>query len=169
MKEATGSVTRRTFFTAGGVGALAALAASRLVAAQGQPSVTGLFVSADVEKANVRVVNDFCASLVKNDVAKATSLIADTCAYRVSQTRPPIVGRDAVMERVKSYMDRGADFKVLKTVVLGPIVLNERDDIFAKGAPGAAGNPGPRTIRIAAGLFFVENGKIVEWTDYIIR
>jgi limonene-1,2-epoxide hydrolase len=62
-------------------------------------------------------------------------------------------------------MDRGGiDFKVLKTVTLGPIVVNQRDDIPKE----------PRTINgrtisnfhVAGGVFFVDDGKIVEWTDY---
>ena len=166
MNESTSSVTRRTFFAAGGLGALAAVAASRLAAAQELKSV-----SADVEKSNIRVVNDFCASLKSRDVAKATSLIADNCVYRPSQTstRPPVVGREAVVERVKGFMDRGAEFKVLKTTAFGPLVLNERDDIFAKGFGDGPSNAGPQTFRVAAGLFYVENGKIVEWTDYLVR
>lgn len=166
MTELKKSVTRRKFFSASGLGALVALGGSRLLGAQDK---LGVSVSPEVEKANIRVVNDFCAAFASRDLAKATSLLGDNCAYRVSQTRPPIIGRDAVAERVKNYIDRGADFKVLKTVVLGPIVLNERDDIFPKGFGEGAASTGPRTIRIAAGLFFVENGKIVEWTDYVIR
>ena len=62
-------------------------------------------------------------------------------------------------------MERVVDFKVLSTVALGPLVLNERDDIFEPSdtAQGFSG-----TFRVAAGLFFVENGKIVEWTDYFL-
>ena len=47
-------------------------------------------------------------------------------------------------------------------MVLGPIVLNERDDVITQA------NGPTRTFRVAAGLFFVENGKIVEWTDYVL-
>src|SRR5262249_22997175 len=101
--------------------------------------------------------------------AGAASLLADKCAYRPTQTTPAVVGHDAVLERVKGFMDRGAEFKVLKTVALCPIVLNERDDIFVKGFGDGPGSAGPKTYCVATGLFFVENGKIVEWTDYVIR
>ena len=163
MKVSTNSVTRRTFFTTGGLGALAALSAGRLAAQEFKS------VPPEVEKSNIRVVNDFCATLKSRDAAKAGLLLADNCAYRPTQTTAAVVGRTAVLERVKSFMDRGAEFKVLKTVALGPIILNERDDIFAKGFGDGPANAGPRTFRVAAGLFFVENGKIVEWTDYVIR
>ena len=164
MRVSTNSMSRRTFFTAGGLGALAALAADRLAAAQEFKSA-----SPEVEKANIRVVNDFCATLKSRDVAKAQSLLADKCTYRPTQTTPAVVGHDAVLGQVKGFMDRGAEFKVLKTVAMGPLVLNERDDIFAKGFGDGPANAGPKTYRVAAGLFLVENGKIVEWTDYVIR
>jgi limonene-1,2-epoxide hydrolase len=52
---------------------------------------------------------------------------------------------------------------VLNTVALGPVVVNERDDPFAATATSPAVN-----FHVAAGVFFLENGKIVEWTDYIM-
>ena len=167
MRTSKASVTRRAFFAASGLGAIAALH-TRALSAQAQ-RLLGVSVSPEVERANVRVVDEFCAAFASRDISKATSLLADNCAYRVTQARPPITGREAVAAQVKNYIDRGADFKVLKTVALGPLVLNERDDIFPKGLGDGAANSGPTTIRVAAGLFFVENGKIVEWTDYVIR
>lgn len=58
---------------------------------------------------------------------------------------------------------RGCRVVRCKTVALGPLVLNERDDIIVMT------NGSARTFHVAAGLFFVENGKIVEWTDYVIQ
>src|SRR5215831_19326359 len=92
MRGATNPVTRRTFFTVGGLGALAALGAGRRSAAQEFKSV-----SPEVEKANIRVVNDFCATLKSRDGARAASLLADKCAYRPTQTTPAVVGHDAVL------------------------------------------------------------------------
>lgn len=165
MKEIKSSVTRRRFFAASGLGAIAALGGPRLLSAQ-TPGSRGVSLSAEDEQANVRVVNAFCAAFAARDPDTATSLLAENCVYRVSQTRPPIIGHAAVAEQVRDFIDRGAEFKVLDTVVLGPIVLNERDDIFPKGF-GPSGNP--VTFHIAAGFFFVEAGKIVEWTDYIVQ
>lgn len=153
-------VTRRDFLTVGGIGAVIGLAMTRDAAAQ-------TTVSEATEQMNARIVTEFCECFAKGDVAKATSLLAETCTYRGTQTAPPVTGRDAVAERIKRMMtDRGGiDFKVLKTVVLGPIVVNQRDDIPRE----------PRTIRgktvtnfhVAGGVFFVNEGKIVEWTDYL--
>ena len=162
MKRTTKRVSRRTF-AAGGFGAFAALGLSRLAFGQGA-TVQGKSVSPDVEKANIAVVNDFCAAFDRRDLSGAMSLLADNCVYRVTQTRPPLVGKDKIAETVKGFMDRVVAFKVLKTVALGPLVVNERDDVF-----GAASNQPARTFHVAAGVFFVENGKIVEWTDYVLQ
>src|SRR5262249_55421382 len=123
-------VTRRAFLTTGSLGAIG------LSLAQGATAQT--HVSRETEQANARLVTEFCESFAKRDVAKATSLLAEKCIYRPSQTAPPVIGRDAVAERIRGFMTErgGIDFKVLKAVTLGPIVVNERDDV-----PGE-----PRTI-----------------------
>ena len=162
MKRSKQSVTRRAF-TATGLGALAALGISDVALAQAQCNI-GKPVSPEVEKANVAVVNEFCASFKKNDLKTIESLLADNCSFRISQTRPPITGKKTVVDTLKGFMDRGLEFKVLKTVVLGPVVLNERDDLL-----GASKDQPARTIRVNAGMFFVQDGKIQEWTDYSLR
>lgn len=161
MKRSSHSPSRRTF-TVSGLTALATLGLPRLTLAQ-VAAPTGKSIPPDVEQANVAVVNDFCAAFARKDLPKAVSLLADNCSYRPTQSRPAIVGKEHVTSTIKVFLERGAEFKVLKTVALGPLVLNERDDIIVM-------ETGPtRTFHIAAGLFFVENGKIVEWTDYVIR
>jgi len=69
-----------------------------------------------------------------------------------------------VASTITRFIELGAEFKVIRSVALGPLVLNERDDIvvMAAGAPA-------RTFHIAAGLFFIADGRIAEWTDYVIR
>src|SRR4030095_16467976 len=151
-------VSRRAFLTTSSLGAIS-FGLARDAAAQAG-------VSQDTERVNARIGTEFCESFAKGDVAKATSLLAEKCVYRPSQTSPPVTGRDAVADRVKRIITErgGMDFKVLKTVTLGPIVINERDDIPRE----------PRTINgkvfynfhVAAGVFFMDGGKIVEWTDY---
>jgi limonene-1,2-epoxide hydrolase len=160
MKQRPRSSSRRRFAVRW-LSALATLGVSRLSFGQGA-TPTGKTSSPESEKANVAIVNDFCSAFGRKDLAKAVSLLADNCAYRTTQTRPPIVGKEKVSETIKGFLERGAEFKVLKTVVLGPVVLNERDDVIATAA-------GPtRTFHVAAGLFVLEGGKIVEWTDYVL-
>jgi limonene-1,2-epoxide hydrolase len=163
MNRTKQAMTRRAF-AASGLGAFAALGLAQQAFGQAPVSV-GAPVPPEVERANVAVVNDFCAAFARKDMAKITSLLADTCAYRVTQARPAMVGPKAVADFFQPFMDRGEiSFKVLKTVVLGPVVINERDDLL----PGT-GNQPSRLLHIHAGMFFVQDGKILEWTDYILR
>jgi limonene-1,2-epoxide hydrolase len=151
-------VTRRAFLTISGLGAIG-LSLAQDAAAQ-------VHVSKETEHTNARIVTEFCESFARRDVAKATSLLAEKCTYRPTVTAKPIVGRDAVAESIKRIMtDKGGfEFKVLKTVTLGPIVVNQRDDTPRE----------PRTINgktwdnfhVSGAVFFVHEGKIVEWTDY---
>ncbi len=154
------AITRRAFASSG-LTACAALGVSGL--ALGQTPGTGKPVSPEVEKANVTIVNNFCAAFARKDMETIGSLLADNCIYRLIQNRPAVVGKAAVLETLKPFMARGLDFKVLKTAVVGPVVVNERDDVI-----GAADGQPARTIRVHAGMFFVQNGKIVEWTDYVL-
>lgn len=167
MKRPTHSRSRRAF-AASGLTALATLGLSRLSFAQAAATATqgaatsGKSVPPEVEKANIAVVNEFCAAFERKDVAKALSLLSDNCVYRVVQSRAPLVGKEKVSENVKGLIERGAQFKLYKTVAIGPLVLNDRDDILVRATGGTI------TVRLT-GFFYVEDGKIAEWTDYVIR
>lgn len=168
MKHTTHSSSRRAF-AASGIAALATLGLSRVSLAQAAaqaagaqgPTNSGKVVPPEVEKANIAVVTAFCDAFVKKDAAKAASLLNDNCTYRIVQERAPIVGKEKVAAQIQGLMERGAEFKTYKSVALGPLVLNDRDDILQRPT-------GAITIRLT-GFFFVENGKITEWTDYVIR
>lgn len=171
MKDARGRIERRTLFALGALAALLTVGRSAPAAGQapqtieGLPPVLGDLVSQEEQAENIRVVNAFCASFATKDLVKAESLLAENVVYRVSQDArfAPIKGRSAVMERVKGMMGRDkVEFKVFRTVAFGPLVLNERDDQFTtKGDT--------RRIYIAGGMFYLEKGKIAEWTDYVAR
>ena len=111
------------------------------------------------ERANVKIVNDFCAAWPSHDLAKVMAFFADNGAYRMTETMEPAKGRDAVTARVKSIIDRVVEFKVLDTFARGPMVINERIDSFSSGQLKAWHG---------VGVFFVKDGKIVEWYDYTI-
>ena len=161
MKRSKHPISRRTF-TASGLSALASLGVSGLAFAQAQGTVRKP-IPPEVEKANLALVNDFCTAWGRKDMVKIAASLADTCTFRLNQTRPPIVGKQAVVAAIKGFVDRGVDLKILKSAVLGPVVLNERDDFIAATADQPA-----RTIHVHAGMFFVQDGLIVEWTDYSV-
>ena len=139
--------TRRNALTTASLG-IAAFAA-RAEAAEWTPA----------EKVNVDAVNAFCAAWPSHDVTKIMSFFADPCAYRVTETQEPAKGREAVTAKIASFVDRVQEFKVLDTFAKGPMVFNERIDSFASGA-----------LRSwhGVGVFFLKDGKIVEWYDYTI-
>ena len=110
------------------------------------------------ERANVQLVNDFCAAWPSHSLEKVMAFFADTGEYRMTETMEPAKGRKAVTARIKSIIDRVERFEVLETLH-GPMVINELIDHCAnftlKSCHGV-------------GVFFIKAGKIVEWYDYTI-
>jgi limonene-1,2-epoxide hydrolase len=111
------------------------------------------------EKANVKVVTDFCAAWPSQDIDKVMSFFADNCAYRVTEAQEPNKGRQAVRDRIQSFLPRVQKFEVLESFAKGPMVFNERIDTFSGG---------PLKSWRGVGVFFLKDGKIVEWYDYTI-
>lgn len=149
MRKPNQALNRRGFLTTG-IGTLAVAGLARHADAA---ELTG------AEKANVKVVNDFCAAWVAHDASKIMAFFADKSAYRMTETAEPVKGRDAIADRVKTFVDRVAKFEVLDTFAKGPMVFNERIDHFTGG---------PLRSWRGVGVFFLKDGKIVEWYDYTI-
>jgi limonene-1,2-epoxide hydrolase len=141
---------RRTFFSAA-IGATGLLAGGTQLDAAGVPTA--------LEQANMKVVQDFCAAWPDHDLDKILAFIADNGAYRMTETMEPAKGRDAVTARIKTILNNVERFEILDTFARGPMVVNERIDRFSnfqlKSWHGV-------------GVFFVKDGKIVEWYDYTI-
>lgn len=139
---------RRTFL----VGGLAAALARPAAAAEPTPA----------EKANLALVTAFCASFAERDMTRISSFLADACVYRVTETAPPLTGRDA-LDRIRNYVERSnkIEFKILDSWARGPVVVNERIDTFI--------SPERTNAFHLTGVFFIKDGKIAEWTDYNIR
>jgi len=146
MKSRT---TRRAALATVGLGAFAAGLSPRLKAADMSP----------VEKTNVQLVNDFCGAWPGHEPAKIMSFFADNCAYRMTETMEPNKGRGAVTSRITSLTGTVQGFEVLDTWARGPMVINERIDHFTAG---------PLKSWHGVGVFFLKDGKIVEWYDYTI-
>ena len=149
MKSTNHEISRRLALSSAGIG-IAAFAAS------GQALPAGMTAA---EKANVDVVNAFCAAWPSHDLAKIMAFFADNCAYRVTETREPAKGREAVTETIRGFLDRVIEFKVMDAFARGPMVFNERTDRF---------NGGPLKSWHGVGVFFLKDGKIAEWYDYTI-
>ena len=115
------------------------------------------------EQANAKIATDFCAAWVARDIDLLMPYLADTVSYRITETTPAIVGRTAFHDRIDAIIKRmtSIEFKVVDTLAKGPLVLNERHDTLASPQ-------GTRRFHVI-GMFFLADGKIVEWTDYIIK
>ena len=87
--------------------------------------------------------------------------MTDTSGLTQLGQRVPIPAspEQAVLERVKSFVNSVQGFDVIETFAKGPMVVNERYDHF-KG--------GPLKKWHGVGVFFLQRGKIVEWSDYTI-
>ena len=68
-------------------------------------------------------------------------------------------GINAVSERVQTLINNVDRFDVLDTFARGPMVVNERKDYFSDFAI--------KTWH-GVGIFFIREGKIVDWYDYTI-
>jgi limonene-1,2-epoxide hydrolase len=87
------------------------------------------------------------------------SFFGENCAYRMTETQEAIKGRQAVVDRIKSFLDGVQSFEVIETFAKGPMVFNERHDHFMGG---------PLKMWHGVGVFFLKDGKISEWSDYTI-
>jgi limonene-1,2-epoxide hydrolase len=143
-------LSRRSMFTAAGLG-LAAFAVT--------PSTVDAAEWTAAEKANVQVVKDFCAAFPNHDINQIMAFFAENGAYRMSETQEPNRGKQSVMDRIGSYINSVQRFEVLETFATGPIVINQRRDHFMGG---------PLKMWHGVGVFFLRDGKIVEWNDYTI-
>jgi limonene-1,2-epoxide hydrolase len=151
MKRHITNRSRRRLLQTGAIGAFAALASpSRTEAATPE------------ENANVQVVKDFCAAWAKKDYAKIESSLADNVAIRWSERSPWINGKAAAFDRMKGIIDRQGvekvELELVETYPKGPLVLNDRWDRTVRD--------GKMTQHRLASIFFVKDGKIVEWIDY---
>jgi len=115
------------------------------------------------EQANVKLVNDFLAAAAPKDMGPQLAFLADDVSYRMTENSPVDRGHDAMVARLKSYVDNATavELKVLSTFAAGPIVINHRIDKFT--------SPTNPLLFEGVGVFFIQRGKIKEWTDYTIK
>jgi limonene-1,2-epoxide hydrolase len=142
--------TRRGLLAGAGIGAAGLALAT---GAQAAPMT-------DSEKANVKLVEDFCAAWSSKDADKVMAFFSDNPSYRQTELQAPAVGRQAVFEKVSGGVKVATKFEVHESWARGPMVINERTDYFDS----------PRLKRWhGVGVFMVKDGKIVEWQDFTIE
>ncbi len=112
-----------------------------------------------VEKANIETVNRFCATVPGHAIDKVLAFFDENGAYRMSERQEPSKGRQAMTEKIGSYLNQVVKFDILDTWARGPMVINERIDHFQGNALKSWHG---------VGVFFLRDGRIVEWYDYTI-
>lgn len=142
-------LSRRAALGAAGAGLVGLASTAKLNGADWTPA----------ERANVQVVNDFCAAWPSHDLAKILAFFADDGAYRMSERQEPAKGRQAVSDKINGFLKNVVRLEVLDTLARGPMVFNERIDYFENLALKSWHG---------VGVFFLRDGKIVEWYDYTI-
>ena len=154
MPDLVRQVARRDFLTTAAVGTVAAVTLpTRLHATE----------LTNAEKANMKLVADFCAVwAAPMDVARLRPFLADDCVYRPTETTPARTGRDAIVASLEQFVGEATfcEFEVVETFARGPIVVNERWDRFVL--------PERRIDWHGVGVFYVKDGKIAEWSDFTI-
>ena len=107
-------------------------------------------------------MNDFCATFaVPFDWDKMASFLRDDCKYRASQTVRMVEGPDAIVGLLKSFAGNAtsAGVEIVDTWARGPVVVNDRVDRFAL--------PANNLDIPVVGVFYMVDGKIAEWTDFV--
>jgi limonene-1,2-epoxide hydrolase len=150
MENETPNVTRRGFLTAGAA-ACAALASNARVEAA-EPTAE--------ENANVQIVRDFCAAWPTKNLDKMTSYLAENVTIRWSERMAFINGKATAVERMKRIIDNAekVELDLVDVYPKGPLVLNDRWDRTTR--------QGKKTQHRLSSIFFIKEGKIVEWLDY---
>jgi limonene-1,2-epoxide hydrolase len=154
MADTKAEATRRGLIASAAIGGLIMAASARRAEAV---ELTG------AEKANVKVVSDFLASVKPKDMTSLATYLSPACVYRMTETSPPDKGYDAIAQRLRPFVDSAqqVEIKILSSSAMGPIVINHRIDRFTSSTQ-------PLLFE-GVGVFFLANGKIREWTDYTIR
>ena len=146
---------RREFMTLGGLGAAAlAMSGSAAMAAEASAETKAH------EEANIKIVNDFCAAWDTMDVDKLAAFWDDKISFRIIEGQPRIEGKAALAEGCKQFLAsrKTAHFEVLRSAALGNLVIDDRIDHYTT-------DKGKEAFHVT-GLFFLRDGKIVEWQDY---
>ena len=88
------------------------------------------------------------------------AFFSESPSYRVTETQAPVVGRQAVADKIQSFLENVTEFEVHESWARGPMVINERTDYFSGGR---------LKFWRGVGVFMVKDGKIAEWCDYTIE
>lgn len=106
------------------------------------------------------LVREFCEAWSAKDPDALAAYFAADGVYH-NMPLQPIEGRDAIRGFLAGFLSgiETAEFRILRQVAAGPVVMNERVDVFRT----VDGKSGEFPV---AGVFEIRNGAIVAWRDY---
>lgn len=121
-------------------------------------------VKTELEIANERLVTDFCRDWSLRDVDALAPYLADDLYYQITPSQPLITSLEQFRKQMGPFLKNleSVEWEILRSHVIGPLVLNERIDHF--NAPSGGKMPSMRFQIV--GHFVVEEGKIQIWKDW---
>jgi limonene-1,2-epoxide hydrolase len=152
---------RRELLASTATGMLGAL---MLASAQANAQEHGIEpVLTEQERANIGLVDRFCAAWEAMDLAQVTATMTADAVYRQSQDTPPVTGHQAVIDLMQPWIEssNAITYEILETFARGPVVINHRIDIYHSETNHLEWE--------GVGLFLIEDGLIREWQDFTMR
>lgn len=146
--------TRRALLAGGGMALAGAFAPALSAAARTEKDWTA------AEKANVQVVNAFIKALEDKKADGLVALMAPTGRARMTaHSQDPAMSPEQFKGAIGKFFESGGvQIKTHETIAQGPLVMNVRTDRITTKA-------GLQDVHYA-GVFYLKDGKIVEWNDY---
>ena len=150
------TLERRTLLSGLGAGLALALGSSAQAA--------GPEADPTVEAEKEKIVNDFCKAWSSRDVDALIPYVSEDIEYHIFEGAPPINGHDQFRTQLTPFMAgmKEIDWEMIRSTVMGDIVLNERIDHFMR----PEGSEAPDNHFHIVGVFLVRDGKIKYWKDY---
>lgn len=117
------------------------------------------------EQAHEELVNRFCADWAKQDAELLAEYFAEPFEYMVWEGGPVITSKAEFVRQMGPFLKKlkSVDWEVVRSQVIGPMVINERIDHFY--AHDSKYDNHPHLV----GMFIVRDGKIAIWRDYNLR
>jgi limonene-1,2-epoxide hydrolase len=118
----------------------------------------------ELEIANETLVNNFCRDWSLRDVDALAPYLADDLLYQITPGQPLITSLEQFKKQMGPFLTKleSVEWEILRSHVVGPLVLNERIDHF--NAP--SGGKSPSMHFHIVGHFVIEDGKIQVWKDW---
>lgn len=118
----------------------------------------------ELERRNETLVNNFCRDWSLRDVDALAPYLADDLLYQITPGQPLITSLEQFKKQMGPFLTKleSVEWEILRSHVVGPLVMNERIDHF--NAPADSKSPSMHFHIV--GHFVIENGKIQIWKDW---